>query len=386
MRLNKRGLVIMLFCLFSMLLVMSGCSSSAGPGGGQNDAGEIKIGVVAMLSGDGADYGASIKQGLETARDRINGAGGINGRKISLIIEDSRGDKDQAVKAVQKLINEDRVLAIIGPTNSGEMLAAGPVADKAGVVIMGTSNTVRGIGEIGPYVFRNSLPEENVIPATVRKAKEKFGFTRAALLYSSNNDWAVSSAKTFEKALQEQGVAIVETQTFADGDTDFRAQLTRVAAAKPEALAVSALYRESALLLIQAGQQGLNLPVMGGNGFNDPELMKIAGEAAEGALVGSPWFAGRDDPAAQAFVAEYQKRYNAVPNQFAAQAYDALGIMAEALKAEGAAGDRAKFRDALAAIKNYQGVTGKFSFDENGNPLMEAVVLEVFNGAYRELK
>jgi len=376
----------MLFCLLSMLLVISGCSSSAGPGGGQKDAGEIKIGVVAMLSGDGADYGVSIKQGLETARDRINGAGGINGRKISLIIEDSRGDKDQAVKAVQKLINEDRVLAIIGPTNSGEMFVAGPVADKAGVVIMGTSNTVEGIGEIGPYVFRNSLPEENVIPATVRKAKEKFGFTRAALLYSSNNDWAVGSAKTFEKALQEQGVNIVETQTFADGDTDFRAQLTRVAAAKPEALAVSALYRESALLLIQARQQGLNLPVMGGNGFNGPELMKIAGEAAEGALVGSPWFAGRDDPAVQAFVAEYQKRYNAVPNQFAAQSYDALGIMAEALKVEGAGDDRARFRDALAAIKDYQGVTGKFSFDENGNPLMDAVVLEIVNGEYRELK
>ena len=153
----------------------------------------------------------------------------------------------------------------------------------------------------------------------MRKAKEKFGFTSAALLYSSNNDWAVGSAKTFVKALQGQGVAVVEAQTFADGDTDFRAQLTRVAAARPEALAVSALYKESALLLIQARQQGLNLPVMGGNGFNGSELIKIAGEAAEGALVGSPWFAGRDDPAAQAFVAEYQKRYNAVPNQFAAQ-------------------------------------------------------------------
>ena len=165
-----------------------------------------------------------------------------------------------------------------------------------------------------------------------------------------------------------------------------RAQLTRVAAAKPEVLAVSAFYKESALLLIQARQQGLNLPVMGGNGFNGPELMKIAGEAAEGALVGSPWFAGRDDPAVQAFVAEYQKRYNAVPNQFAAQSYDALGIMAEALKVEGAGDDRARFRDALAAIKDYQGVTGKFSFDENGNPLMDAVVLEIVNGEYRELK
>jgi len=387
MSFNKRILIFLLICLSLVLLVTAGCTSQSEPGGAPEDAaGEIKIGVVATLSGDGADYGVSIKRGLETARDRINGAGGINGRKISLVIEDSHGDKNEAINAVQKLINRDRVLAIIGPTNSGEMFAAGPVADKAGVVIMGTSNTARGIGEIGPYVFRNSLPEDNIIPITVRKSKEKLGFNRVALLYSSNNDWAVSSAKTFEEALREQGVAIVETQTFADGDTNFQAQLTRVAAAKPEALAVSALYKEAALLLIQARQQGINLPVMGGNGFNDPELIKIAGEAAEGALVGSPWFAGRDDPAAQVFVAEYQKRYNAVPNQFAAQAYDALGIMAEALKAEGAAGDRAKFRDALAAVKNYQGVTGKFSFDQNGDPLMDAMVLQVVNGAYREVK
>ena len=220
----------------------------------------------------------------------------------------------------------------------------------------------------------------------MRKSKEKLGFTRVALLYSGNNDWAVSSAKTFEEALREQGVAIVETQTFADGDTNFQAQLTRVAAAKPEALAVSALYKEAALLLIQARQQGINLPVMGGNGFNDPELIKIAGEAAEGALVGSPWYAGKDDPAVRDFVEEYKKRYNTVPNQFAAQAYDALGIMAEALETEGAAADRARFRDALAAIKDYQGVTGRFSFDENGNPLMDAMVLQIVGGTYRELK
>ncbi|MCL6612839.1 MAG: ABC transporter substrate-binding protein, partial [Peptococcaceae bacterium] len=139
-------------------------------------------------------------------------------------------------------------------------------------------------------------------------------------------------------------------------------------------------------LLIQARQQGINLPVMGGNGFNDPELIKIAGEAAEGALVGSPWYAGKDDPAVRDFVEEYKKRYHTVPNQFAAQSYDALGIMAEALKTEGAAADRARFRDALAAIKDYRGVTGRFSFDENGNPLMDAMVLQIAGGTYREVK
>lgn len=387
MRFDKRGFILLVFGLCLALLMTAGCSSSSGPNDGtQKGAGEIKIGAVIMLSGDGADYGASIKQGLETARDRINGSGGVKGRQISLIIEDSGGDKDEAVKAVQKLINQDQVLAIIGPTLSGEMLAAGPVANDAGVVIMGTSNTVRGIDEIGPYVFRNSLPEESVIPTTIRKSREKHGFTRAALLYTTNNDYTVGAAQTFEEALREQGVDIVETQTFAEGDTDFQTQLTRVAAAGSEALAVSAFYKEAALLLIQARQMGITLPVIGGNGFNSPELMKLAGEAAEGTLVGSPWFAGKDDPGVQAFVGEYNKRYKNTPDQFAAQSYDALGIMAEALTAEGAADNRAKLRDALAAIKDYQGVTGKFSFDENGKPSMDAVVLEVVDGAYQEVK
>lgn len=346
----------------------------------------IRFGAVLVLTGDGAAYGNSQREGLELARDTINAAGGVLGSPIEIIFEDSRGEKTDAVNATLKLINRDRVLGIIGPTYSGEMFAAGPAADRARVVIMGISTTAVGIGDIGPYVFRNSLPEEGVIPTTVRVAHRHLGYKTAALLYSNNNDFTASAARTFERELNAIGAEILTIETFHDGDTDFRAQLTKVLNVNPDVLVVSALYKEAALLLQQARQLGLNQPVIGGNGFNSPELIRLAGEAVEGAIVGSPWFPGRDHPLVREFVTNYRERYGRIPDQFAAQAYDALFLFAEAVRRAGSGTDRRAFRDALAEIRNFEGVTGVFSFDEKGDPDMEATILQVVNGEYVELK
>lgn len=372
---RRRGTVCVLFlCLALAALTGSASAQRVSP---------VRFGAVFVLSGDGAAYGQSQREGLELARDIINASGGINGRPIEIILEDSAGDRTGAVNAALKLINRDRVLAIIGPTLSPEMFAVGPVADRARTVIMGVSNTALGIADIGRYVFRNSLPEEAVLPSTVRASLEYLGYQRAALLYSNNNDYTLSAARTFEEQLRLHGVEIVISETFHDGDTDFRAQLTKVAGANPDVLVVSALYREAALLLQQARQMGLNQPVVGGNGFNSPELFRLAGAAVEGAIVGSPWFPGRDEPHVRQFVEAYQARYGRIPDQFAAQAYDGLFLFAEAArKSAGAADNRETFRDALASIRNFNGVTGVFSFDDNGDPSMEANVLEIRNGAY----
>ena len=349
-------------------------------------SGVWRFGAVLVLSGDGAAYGNSQREGLELARDTINAAGGIHGMPVEIIFEDSRGERTDAVNAVLKLINRDRVLAIIGPTYSPEMFAAGPAADRARVTIMGISTTAVGIGEIGDYVFRNSLPEEGVIPTTIRVSKEKLGYRTAALLYSNNNDFTKSAAETMERELRANGVQLVAIETFHDGDTDFRAQLTKVLQANPDVLVVSALYKEAALLLQQARQLGLNQPVVGGNGFNSPELYRLAGEAAEGAIVGSPWFPGRDNPLVKDFVARYQERYGRVPDQFAAQAYDGLMLFAEAARRSGNPNDRQGFRNALAGIRNLEGVTGLFSFDDHGNPMMDATILQLRGGEYVEFK
>lgn len=369
-----------------MALGLVGCGSdskSASPGSAPANAASAKIGVVAYLSGGGAAYGEAIRQGLELARDEINAQGKT---KIELLFEDSKGEKNEAINAANKLIHKDNVVALIGPTLSGEMFAVGPIMNQAGVPVMGTSTTAEGITEIGEFVFRNALPESLAIPYAVKKAKEKYSLKKVAVMYSNNNDWAVSGFKTFEKSLKENGIETVAIETFADKDTDFAAQLTKIAMLKPDAIMVASLYQEAALILKKARELGINVPIVGNNGFNSPQLIKSAGKAADGSVMASPWFPGKEDANVKKFVASYKEKFNKEPDQFAAQAYDALKIMASALEKSGSNTDRKKLRDSLSTIKDFPGVTGKFAFDANRNPAMEVTVLIVKDGQFVELK
>ena len=368
-----------------MVLVVAGCGGDSKPAttGGAPAAATAKIGVVAYLSGGGAAYGEAIRQGLELAREEINAQGKT---KIDLVFEDSKGEKNEAINAANKLIHKDNVVAIIGPTLSGEMFAVGPITNQAGVPVMGTSTTAEGVTDIGDYVFRNALPESLAIPFAVKKAKEKFGLKKVVIMYSNNNDWAVSGFKTFEKSLKDNGLETISVETFADKDTDFSAQLTKIATLKPDAIMVASLYQEAALILKKARELGINVPIVGNNGFNSPQLIKSAGKAADGSIMASPWFPGKEDANVKKFVASFKEKFKKEPDQFAAQSYDALKIMVSALEKSGSNTDRKKLRDSLATIKDFPGVTGKFAFDAKRNPAMDVTVLIVKDGQFVELK
>jgi branched-chain amino acid transport system substrate-binding protein len=373
--------------------VLAGCggggtqsTSSGGSADGGKAKGEqvAKIGVVSFLTGSGSAYGEAITNGLKMAQEELNESN--KGKlKVELVIEDSAGKKDQAISSVNKLINTDNVVGIIGPTLSGEMFAAAPIANQNGVPIMGTSTTAEGITDIGEYVFRNALPESIAIPQAIKKAVEKEGIKKVALMYSSNNDFAVSGYKTMEKTAKELGLEIVDTKTFADGDTDYSAQLTAIAAKKPDAILVSSLYKEGGLILAKAREMGIKVPFVGGNGFNSPQLIKQAGPAADNAYVGSPWYPGGSEKADQ-FVKKYEEKYGKKPDQFAAQAYDALYIMTNALLNAGVADDRDALKDALMGLRDFEGVTGKFKFDEKRNPVMDVKVLHIEKGEFTLVK
>lgn len=372
------------------LLAMAMTVMVVGCGGGQKApaattpaAGTAKIGVVAYLTGAGAAYGETIRNGLELAQSEINAKGKV---KIELIFEDSKGAKNEAINAVNKLMYKDNVVALIGPTLSSSMFAVGPAVNQAGVPIMGTSLTVEGITEIGDYIFRNSLPESAAIPQAVKKAHEKFQFKKVAIMYSDNNDLAVSGYNTFQKVLKEMGIEVLTVATYADKDTDFSAQLTKIASVKPDAIMIAGLYQEAALILKKAREIGITVPVVGNNGFNSPQLIKSAGKAADGSIVASPWFPQKDDPKVKQFREAYKAKFNKEPDQFAAQSYDGLQIMAIALEKSGSTTDRKKLRDALTTIKDYSGVTGKFAFDAKRNPEMDVNVLIVKDGQFVELK
>jgi branched-chain amino acid transport system substrate-binding protein len=337
-----------------------------------------KIGVISIITGQGAAYGEAITNGIKLARDEVNAKGEV---LVDLKIEDSSGKQEQALSAAQKLINSEKVVAIIGPTLSNEMFAAGPEANASGVPIMGTSTTAKGITQIGKFVFRNALPESQAIPASVGQAVKKYDLKKVALLYGNDDAFTKSGFDTMKEVAEKLKLEIVTIQEFQKGQADYKAQLTKIASLKPDAVFCSALYNEGGVILAQARKMGLKVPFVGGNGFNSPKVIEIAKEAAEGLIVATPWFGEKSDPKVRAFVAKYEKAYGKKPDQFAAQAYDAFHIMTNALKAAGTA-DRAKLRDALAATRNFQGVLGNFSFDAERDVVMAPSVLIVKGGTF----
>ena len=328
-------------------------------------AAQIKIGAAEALTGNAAQYGTPIRKGLELALRDINGSGGINGQKIELLVEDEQGKKEEAITVFKKLIFQDKVLMLFGPTLSNSAQASDPVAQSVKVVVFGTSNTADGITSIGNYVFRNSVTEADILPVTLRVAAHKTGLKKVAVLYGNDDIFTKSGYDNFKKALQDLKIPVTTTETFAKGDVDFKPQLTKIKASNPAAIVLSALVAEGAPILVQARQAGITLPFIGGNGMNSPRVFELAKDSSDNLWVGSPWSV--ENPAAEnkQFIAAYRKAYAAVPDQFAAQAYDAMHIVAQALKKTKLSGkleaDRISLRDALPATQ-WTGATGPFKF------------------------
>jgi branched-chain amino acid transport system substrate-binding protein len=327
-------------------------------------AADIKIGVAEALTGGAAQYGVAIRNGFQLAADEIN-AKGINGNKIQLVIEDEQGKKEEAINVFKKLIFQDKVLMIFGPTLSNSMFAAGPVANAAKTVAFGTSNTANGITDIGPYVFRDSVMESDVLPVTVATAVKHYKIKTVAVMYGNDDAFTKSGYDVFKKVLEDQKIPVTTTETYVKGDVDFKAQLTKIKSTNPDAVICSCLAEEAANIMLQARGLGIKQPFIGGNGFNSPKLFEVSKLAGEGTFVGSPWSNTNPAPANKHFVDAYKAKYGSDPNQFSAQAYDAMYIAAEALKGVKLSGnieaDRQALRDALPKV-TINGATGPFKF------------------------
>lgn len=351
--------------------------ADAAPADGQS----AKIGFITAYTGPGAAYGVAMKEGVDLAVEEIN-ANPATKVKIDLYTYDTKLVKNEAINAMKRAIDQDKVLAIEGPMTTGEMMAAGPIAQQSGVVAFGTGTTGPGITDIGDYIFRNAIPGAMNIPQIVEKTHEKLGYQKIAIMYSNNNDQMVGEHGYYLEACDRLGLEIVADVTFADKDTDFSAQLTQIQAANPDVIAIAGLYQEGALIVKKAREMGLNQPILAGNGFNSPEYIKQAGAAADGTLVATPWNPERQTEKAQNFRKAYVAKYNHEPDQFAAQAYDAMYTIHAAVEQSGTTTDRKLFRDTLAQIKDFEGATGTFAFDEHRDPMMDLSVLEVKGGQW----
>jgi branched-chain amino acid transport system substrate-binding protein len=363
----------------------SGTSTSGG-------GGEVKIGFAFITSGDNAVYGTSQKAAAQLAIDEINKAG--DGPKITPIFEDTASKPDQAFTVFQKFINSDKVDAIIGPTLSNEAQTADPEAQKDAVPVLAVSNTASGITDIGDYIFRDSLSEAQVIPETVKEAKDKLNLTKVSLMYANDDAFSKSGADVFRAELQKNGITILSEQTFSTSDVDFKAQLNAVKADNPDAIVVSALAKPAQLIMQQARNDvGIDpkIHIIGGNGFNSPAVVTAAGPAAEGMIVGAAWNLNSPEPLSQKFIGAYKAATGKNPDQFAAQAYSGVYIMYDAIKradieGKSLADARTAIRDALKGTSSVDTVLGKFSFTDARDANHTPVVQIVKDGAFDVLK
>lgn len=367
------------------LMMTAACAGLAGCGSrGESKGGEktAKVGFINGVSGGVASYGLAEKEGLDLAVEEVNREGKIH---MEVEMVDTKGSVQQAVAAAQKMISARKVL-VIGPLISGEYKAVGPLFQKAKIPLLGAATTAEGLMDMGGYMFRNCVPESKNIPQTVKKTQALLGYKKVAILYSHNNEHQVSAYKIFKKSLEEAGVEIVDTETFADKDTDFSAQLTRIQHANPDAVVVAGYYQEGGLILKKMRDMGMNQPVLGDNGFVSPELVKIAGPAADNVYVSSMWSPDRNSEATKEFVRNFKDKYGHDPDNFAACAYVSGKLAAKAMENAGTTTDSKKVRDALANIKNFESAVGPMTFNNSGDPEVDLVLLKIENGQYKAVE
>ncbi len=373
---KRMGLALL---LAAAAVGLSGCGSDGGAALKEAEGAKVaKIGFLNGVSGSVASYGLAEKEGFDLAVEEVNREGKIH---FDVEMVDTKGNVQQCVSAAQKMIADKKVL-VVGPLISGEYKAVGPLFQQAKIPLLGAATTAEGLIEIGDYMFRNCVPESQNIPQTVQKTHKLLGYRTVAVLYSNNNEHQVSAYKTFVKALEAEGVQIVETETFADKDTDFSAQLTKIQAANPDAVVVAGYYQEGGLILKKMREMGMNQPVLGDNGFVSPELIKIAGAAADNVYVSSMWSADRASQATKDFVKNFKEKYHHDPDNFAACAYVSVKLAAKAMEDAGTTTDSKKIRDALANVKNFESAVGPMNFNNSGDPEVDLVLLKVEGGQY----
>lgn len=349
-----------------------GCKDKGESGGAASN--EILVGEYASMSGPTATFGQSSHEGLLLAIEQVNARGGVLGKQIRVISEDDQSKADEAVNAVQKLINRDKVVAIIGEVASKRSLAAGTVCQKYKIPMLSPASTNPDVTKTGDYIFRVCFSDDFQGLVNGQFATKK-GWTRVAVLTDVNNDYSKGLAKAFKSAYKGE---IVADESYREGDKDFKAQLTKIKGLDPQAVFLPGYYTDVGLILRQAREIGLNVPFFGGDGWDSPETLKL-GSIINGCFQTNHY--SPDDPRAevQKFISEYKTKYGKIPDAMAILGYDAGLVMADAIQRAGKP-DPAAIRDALAQTKDFPGASGVITIDADRNARKPIVVLEFQDG------
>jgi len=369
-------------------LFLTGCNKSSAPSTGSGNSTSssadtvIKVGEFASLTGKEAAFGQSSHMGTALAVDDLNAAGGVLGKQIQLITEDDQSQAGQPSTDVRKLISDDGVVAILGEVASSRSLEAAPVCQQNQIPMISPSSTNPKVTQVGDYIFRVCFidPFQGTVMANF--ATKTLKLKTAAVLTDVTSDYSEGLAKFFKDSFTASGGTIVAEQNYSGGDKDFSAQLTAIKAANPDGIFVPGYYTEVGLIVMQARQLGLNVPLFGGDGWDGKPLLSIGGPALEGTYFSDHFTPQDTNAVVQDFVKKYEAKYNnEVPDAMAALGYDSAMILADAIKRAGTT-DGPKVRDALAATKDFHGITGTITIDADRNASKPAVIVEIKNGQY----
>lgn len=344
------------------------------------DTGPIKIGHYASLTGKDAAFGVATRKGVLLALEEINAKGGVLGRQLEYLVEDIQSKQGESSTAVKKLISRDKVVAAIGANASANSLEAAPICQMNKIPMMAISSTNPKVTEIGDYIFRICFIDPFQGAVLAKFARTSLKAQRVALLTSINSPYSVGLSNVMRQRFTALGGQVVAEQKFVEGDKDFRAQLTAIRAAKPDVIAATGFYSEAALICVQARALGFNIPIIGGDGWEAPQLAELGGKAVEGTYYCTYFSADNKDRVVQDFVQRYKARWNnESPEGVSAMGYDAMYLIAAAMKNAGTT-KGPQLRDAIAHIKGFTGVTGPTVFDKNRNSEKTAVMITTKNG------
>jgi len=362
-------------------LILAGCKPQT--------AKEIRIGLITPLTGDVKTFGESVKNAFEMAVDEANKAGGVAGMRIIPFIEDDRNDPTEASNAANKLIKQDRVQAIVGSVTSKATIPVSDLAQSGKIPAITPSATNPKVtvadGKRKDFMFRACFIDPFQGKVMAKFAREALFKEKAAVLYDASNDYSKGIAEYFSDAFRLMGGKVVAYESYGKDDVDFSALLTKVKASGADIVFLPDYYNKVGLIARQAREKGIGASLIGPDGWDSPDLVKIAGEAVEGGYFSNHYSPDDTRPEVVAWVKKYKEKFGQTPDALGTLAYDATNLLLEAIR-KANSGDPAKIRDALASIKGFKGVTGESAMDVNGNAVKSAVILQIVNGKQKFLK
>ena len=371
------------------LIVLSTISSTAGCKKSQTsstqpvtDSAVIRIGEVGSMTGPQASFGTSTHQGIALAVKEINAAGGVKGKKLELISLDDQSKPEEAATAVTKLITQDQVTAILGEVASSISLAMAPIAQSYKTPMVSPSSTNPKVTEQGDYIFRVCFIDPFQGTVMARFAADTLKAKKVAILRDIKSDYSVGLANFFIETFKKSGGEIITDQSYSQGATDFKSQLTVIRSKNPDAIFVPGYYGEVSLVARQAKELGIKVPLLGGDGWDSPKLLEIGGNSLEGSYFSNHYSSEDQSPVVQSFIKAFKEAYGIIPDGLAAAGYDAAKILADAMTRAPSL-EKAAIRDALASTKNYNAVTGRISIDDKRNAVKSAVVLKIAGGVFK---